>query len=227
MPLGTTKPRVLVVEDDAPIRSALEVSLRGAGYEVRAEDNGSAVELVVRQFRPDLAILDVRLPVGPDGYAIGRRLRHQSDIPILFLTAAYEVDARRAGFEAGADDYMVKPFSMDELLWRIRALLRRAGRLKSPVRQVGDLVVDEDARMALRANKPLELTRTEFELLNVLVEHPGQVLTKEQLLSRVWGFDVYDTNIVEVHVSALRRKLEANGPRLIHTVRGIGYTLRA
>ncbi|MGH9269142.1 MAG: response regulator transcription factor [Acidimicrobiales bacterium] len=221
------KPRVLVVEDDQPIRSAVEVALRAEGYEVRTEPDGTAINDVAATFRPDLAILDVRLPAGPDGYGLARELRRASTMPLLFLTAADSLSDRLAGFDAGADDYLVKPFSMAELLARTQALLRRAGRLTSAVWPVGDLVVDEGARTVVRAGQPVELTRTEYELLAVLAQHPGQVLTKVQLLTHVWGFEAYDTNLVEAHTSALRRKLEAHGPRLVHTVRGVGYVLRA
>ncbi len=224
---STRKARILVVEDDEPIRTALTVALRGERYEVRAEAEGSAIARVAEEFRPDLAVLDVRLPVGPDGYGVARVLRGASDLPLLFLTAADSLDARLAGFDAGADDYMVKPFSMAELLVRIHALLRRAGRLSSQVRQVGDLVIDEAARTVSRGGKPVELTRTEHNLLCVLAQHHGQVLSKIQLLTLVWGFDAYGTNLVEVHISTLRRKLESTGPRLVHTIRGAGYVLRA
>lgn len=221
------RPRVLVVEDDAPIRSALELALRGEGYEVCAEPDGCSLGEVVEAFRPDLAVLDVRLPVGPDGYALARTLRGSGDLAVLFLTAADAVEDRLAGFEAGGDDYLVKPFSMAELLARAQALLRRAGRLSSNTWQIGDLVVDDGARSVARGGVPLELTRTEYDLLAMLAQHVGKVLSKTQLLTSVWGFDAYDTNLVEVHMSALRRKLESAGPRLIQTVRGAGYVLRA
>ncbi len=224
--MGRQKPRVLVVEDDRPIRSALEVALRGEDYEVEALPDARAVQAAAEQFRPDLAILDVRLPDGPDGYTAARVLRSGSDIPILFLTAADGVDDRLAGFDAGADDYMSKPFSMAELLARTRALLRRSGRLSSAALQVGDVVIDDAARAVVRNGALLDLTRTEYDLLSVLAQHPGQVLSKVQLLTQVWGFDAYDANLVEVHMSSLRRKLEAHGPRLIQTVRGVGYVLR-
>ncbi len=219
--------RILVIEDDEPIRTALAICLRTEGYDVRAEADGSALARVAEEFRPDLAVLDVRLPVGPDGYSIARRLRSSSDLPLLFVTAADSLDARLEGFEAGADDYLVKPFSMAELLARIYALLRRAGRLSSQVRQVGDLLIDELARAVVRAGVTVILTRTEFDLLAALARRPGQVLSKTQLLTLVWGFEAYDTNLVEVHISTLRRKLEAEGPRVVHTVRGAGYVLRA
>jgi len=221
------KARILVIEDDEAIRSSVAISLRTEGYDVRAEVDGSEISRLAEEFRPDLAVLDIRLPVGPDGYAIARLLRGWSDLPLLFVTAADSLDARLAGFDVGADDYLVKPFSMAELVARIHALLRRAGRLSSQVRQVGDLLVDETARAVLRAGVPVMLTRTEFALLDVLVQRPGQVFSKTQLLTLVWGFDAYGANLVEVHVSTLRRKLEALGPRLVHTVRGAGYVLRA
>ena len=215
-----------MVEDDRPIRSSLEVALRSEGYEVEAQPDARRIHEAAERFRPDLAILDVHLPGGPDGYGAARVLRSSSDIPILFLTAADGIEDRLAGFEAGGDDYLAKPFSMAELLARTRALLRRAGRLSSATRQVGDLVIDEGARTVVRSGTVLDLTRTEYDLLCVLAQHPGQVLSKVQLLTQVWGFDAYDVNLVEVHMSSLRRKLEARGPRLIQTVRGVGYVLR-
>jgi two-component system, OmpR family, response regulator len=221
------RPRVLVVEDDPPIRLAVEVALRGEDYEVRAESDGTRLEQLNATFRPDLAVLDVRLPIGPDGFSMASQLRRSGSIPLLFLSAADSVDDRLAGFDAGADDYLVKPFSMAELLARVQALLRRSDRLISSSHQVGDLVVDHETRVVVRAGRPLEMTRTEYELLTMLMLHTGKVLSKTQLLTQVWGFDAYDPNLVEVHMSALRRKLEAAGPRLIHTVRGAGYVMRA
>lgn len=219
--------RVLVVEDDNAVRSPLEVALRKEGYVVEACADGRGLEAVATGFKPDLAILDVRLPVGPDGYAMARILRGMGDQPILFLTAADAESERLSGFDAGADDYLVKPFSMAELLARVKALLRRSGRLSSGVLQFGDLIIDEGARSVVRDGRVVDLTRTEYELLVTLAHHPGQVLSKVQLLSHVWGFDAYDANLVEVHVSALRRKLENYGERLVHTIRGMGYSLRA
>jgi two-component system OmpR family response regulator len=224
---GGSLPRVLVVEDDDAVREAVAAALRGAGYEVRDEVDGLGIDRAVHAFRPDLAILDVRLATGPSGLSIARRLRRDADIPIVFLTAADSVQDRLAGFDAGADDYLSKPFAVAELLARVKALLRRSGALSSASWQVGDLVVDEEAWTALRGDRTLELTRTEFDLLVALGAKPGRVLSKTQLLSTVWGVEVYDPNLVEVHVSSLRRKLEAEGqPRLVHTVRGAGYVLR-
>ena len=219
--------RVLVVEDDRPVRTSLEVALGEEGYEVCACADASGVQRVLDQFRPDLAILDVRLGTGPDGYSTARLLRARGDMPVIMLTAADTVAERLEGFSAGADDYLIKPFSIAELLARVEALLRRTGRLTSAVRQVGDVIIDDGARTALRAGEALDLTRTEFDLLAVLAKHPSQVLSKVQLLTQVWGFDAYDVNLVEVHMSSLRRKLEAHGPRVIQTVRGVGYVLRA
>jgi two-component system, OmpR family, response regulator len=218
--------RVLVVEDDFAIRSTLELALKGQDYEVETAADGTAISRIVGAFRPDLAILDVGLPEGPDGYHIARFLRQDSDMPLLFLTAADELDSRLAGFEAGADDYMVKPFSMAELLARVKALLRRSGRLANPVWQVEDLIMDESAHTVVRGGVPLELTHIEYQLLCALFQQPGRVLSKAQLLTAVWQFGDFDPNLVEVHISALRRKLEAQGPRLVHTVRGAGYVLR-
>ena len=217
---------MLVVEDDSAILSPVEVALRNDGYVVEARADGRDLEAVATHFRPDLVVLDVRLPIGPDGYAMARTLRGMGDQPILFLTAADVEDERLAGFEAGADDYLAKPFSMAELLARVKALLRRSGRLASAVLQIGDLLIDEGARRVVRQGETVELTRTEYELLVALARHPGQVLSKAQLLVQVWGYDAYDANLVEVHLSALRKKLETHGERLIHTVRGMGYTLR-
>ncbi len=227
MGADAARARIVVVEDEAPMRDALTAALGAEGYEVRPEGDGSGIAVLAAEFRPDLAILDVDLPVGPDGFGIAARLRAVSDLPLVFVTGLDGHEARKAGFDAGADDYVVKPFAMEELLWRVRALLRRSGRLSASVREVGDLMVDEAACKVLRAGQVLELTATEHRLLAMLVCHAGKVLSKDQLLKQVWGYESYDPNLVEVHVSALRNKLEAHGPRLVHTVRGAGYVLRA
>ncbi len=219
--------RVLLVEDEEAIRQALAVALHDEGYHVCATPNGAAALEQADGFLPDLALLDIRLPPGPDGLAVARELRKERNLPILFLTAADGLDDRLAGFHAGADDYVVKPFSMAELLVRIRALLRRSGRLQSAVWQIDDLMVDEAARKVTRAGTTVDLTRTEFDILALLGRHRGQVVSKDQILSAIWAYDGYQPNVVEAHVSALRRKLESDGRRLLHTVRGAGYVLRA
>ncbi|MGH9009714.1 MAG: response regulator transcription factor [Acidimicrobiia bacterium] len=219
-------PRLLFIEDDPSLREAVTVTLRQAGYEVRADADGSDLDRAVADFHPDMAILDVRLPEGHEGFELAARLKAMVDLPIVFVTAADNLDDRLRGFEVGGDDYLVKPFAVAELLARVRAVLRRAGRLTSPTYQVFDLLIDEANRTARRAGTDLALTKIEFELLMVLAREPGRVFSKTQLLSLVWGFDGYQGNLVEVHVSALRRKLEAVGGRLIHTERGEGYVLR-
>lgn len=221
-----TPVRILVVEDDASIREALVVSLTDEAYEVGTAEDGSSALRAADEFRPDLAIVDIRLPRGPDGLSVAREIRQDNDLPVMFLTAADGLEDRLAGFAAGADDYIVKPFSMPELLVRVRAILRRSGKLRSSAWQMGDLLVDEAARVVTRSGALIDLTPTEFELLSTLGRYRGQVLSKVQLLSLVWGYDAYDPNVVEAHISALRRKLEACGPRLIQTVRGAGYVLR-
>jgi two-component system, OmpR family, response regulator len=224
--MGMNTPRVLLVEDDAALLEAVGSALRGEGYQVHSECDGTRIREAAAAFRPDLAVLDVRLPQGPSGLSIARLLRDEDELPIIFLTAADSTDDRLAGFDAGADDYLVKPFVMAELLARIRALLRRSGKLTSDTWQVADILVDEATRRVHRNGAAIDLTRTEFDLLVALGRHPDRVLSKTQLLASVWGFDSYDVNVVEVHISALRRKIEEHGPRLIHTVRGAGYRLR-
>ena len=219
-------PRVLVVEDDVTVRDALQAALDAEGYAVETLPDGSAFPERLAQFRPDLVVLDVRLGSQPDGLALARRLRATSDVPLIFLTAADQLEDRLAGFDSGADDYLTKPFAVAELRARIAALLRRSGRLESETWQVADLVVDEGARLVSRGEETIELTRTEFDLLAELGRRRDRPVSKDHLLAAVWQFDSYDQNLVEVHVSALRRKLEEHGPRLVHTVRGVGYVLR-
>lgn len=219
-------PRVLLVEDDQAIAGSIELALAKEGYEVRVEGDAQAGEDAAQSFFPDLAILDIRLPDGEDGMSLARVLRRSSDLPIMFLTAVDDLDSRVEGFEAGADDYLAKPFSMAELLLRVRALLRRSGRLISGVQQVGPLIIDERAHLVVWSDAVIDLRPTEFRLLVTLVHNLGQVLSKSQLLEEAWGFGGYDENLVEVHISSLRKKLEAHGPRVVHTVRGVGYVVR-
>jgi DNA-binding response OmpR family regulator len=218
--------RVLLVEDDPLTREVLSSALAGAGYEVHAEPDGGRVERAASNFLPDIALIDLHLGDGVNGITVARRLRATKDLPFLFLTAANGIDDVLGAFEVGGDDYVVKPFIMAELLARMRAVLRRWGVTGRTVLQVGDLLVDVEAHSAVRSGQAVDLTHREFSLLTMLARHPGIVLSKLQLLTQVWGFEHYDLNVVEVHISALRRKLEEHGPRLIHTVRGVGYVLR-
>jgi two-component system response regulator MprA len=221
--------RVLLVEDDRAVRESLARALQFEGYEVAtAEDGGMGIELA-RRLQPDALILDVMMPV-LDGLAVARALRSGgSATPILMLTARHQVSDRVAGLDAGADDYLVKPFALDELLARLRALLRRSGPTESTeILRLGDLELDPLGRRVTRAGDEIHLTRTEFDLLELLLFNSGIVLTREVILERIWGFD-FDTssNSLDVYVGYLRRKTEANGlPRLVHTVRGVGFVAR-
>ena len=219
-------PRVLLVEDDASVREAVAASLRREGYEVRTLADAGDVVPVAGSFRPDIAVLDVRLPYGSEGFEVARGLRGAGELPIIFLTAADALEDRLTAFSLGADDYLVKPFSTAELLARVAAVLRRSNRAVSATVRIRDLAIDLDARTAVRGGQVLNLTTTEFRLLATLARAPGTVFSKIRLLSEVWDFDAYDPNLVEVHISALRRKLEAHGPRMIFTERGRGYTIR-
>lgn len=217
----------MVAEDDRVLRDAVAGALRQEGYTVKATSDSGRASRLLTEFRPDLAVLDVRFPSGPDGFELAERIRSVSDAPIIFVTAVESLQGRLTGFDVGGDDYLVKPFAVPELLARVRVLLRRAGRTTSQALQVGDLIVDELAGAAQRAGEPLGLTPTEFDLLAAFARRPGKVLSKERLLALVWDFDAYDDNLVEVYVSTLRRKLEAHGPRMLHTVRGSGYVLQS
>jgi|SRR5450432_2191348 len=217
--------RILFIEDEAAIRDAVRAALADVGYLVRDQADGAALRNLAEAFRPDLAILDITLP-GPDGLALARVLRAGSDLPILFLTARDGLEDRLAGFGAGADDYLVKPFALAELLARVQALLRRSGRLHSVTIEAGDLVLDESASAAWRAGRALDLTATEFRLLAYLLARRGRTVSKAELLTQVWGYGSYAPNLVEVRVSSLRRKLGTDDPGIIHTVHGRGYTIR-
>ena len=217
--------RVLVVEDEAPTRDLLAAILRDDGYEVLAVADGTAALTEAKTFRPDLALLDCALP-GSNGVDVARRLRMEGNLPIIFVTGADSTEDIRSGFQVGADDYIVKPFDSEELSWRVRAVLRRSGHTVAQRWECGDLVVDEGTRSVTRGGQEIVMTATEFEMLALLARNRTRVVPKSQLLNQVWGFTVSE-HVLEVHMSALRRKLEAQGPRVIHTVRGVGYVLRA
>jgi two-component system, OmpR family, response regulator len=219
--------RIAVFEDDKELQVLLALVLKAEGYDSVVEGSGYRATAVAEAFEPDLAIVDIHLADGADGFSVVRRLREQHvDLPIVFLTGATSLDDRLAGFEAGGDDYITKPFSVAELLARVRALLRRAERSRGPTAEFGDVLVDELGHTVTRAGCDIDLTPTEFDLLCAFVRRPGVVVSKRALLSEIWGFDQFDGNVVEVHMSSLRRKLEQFGPRLLHTVRAVGYVLR-
>jgi two-component system, OmpR family, response regulator len=218
--------RVLMVEDDPSCAQGVSAALHHEGYDVRVLPSAEDFSETLLSYRPDIVLLDVYLPGSVDGFELGVTTRAEAGVPVVFVTAADDLRERLKGFEVGADDFIVKPFALAELLSRIRAVLRRSGRLVSSTWELRDLVVDESSRVALRAGQVLDLSRTEFELLLTLVKAPGRVFTKPQLLAQVWGFDAFDPNLVEVYVSSLRRKLETHGPRLLFTERGKGYVMR-
>lgn len=215
---------VLVVEDSDVIRASVTSALRSHGHLVKPLPDGTEVERAITQVQPDLVILDVMLPGGRDGFELLGVVRRLSRAGVIMLTARDDMPDRVRGLSQGADDYMAKPFAMVELMARVEALLRRTGSVGSSV-SVGDLTVADDAAHVTRGGVTVDLTETERKLLAQLARQPDRVVSKTQLLTAVWGYDGYDENIVEVHISSLRRRLEAHGPRLIHTVRGRGYRL--
>jgi DNA-binding response OmpR family regulator len=221
-------PRVLVVEDDDEIAQTLQRSLRLEGYEVRIASDGVSALDDAHAFLPDLVVLDLGLP-RLDGIDVARTLRENDDVPILMLTARDALEARVEGLDAGADDYLVKPFERQELLARLRALLRRRPPRGAAPLVVGDLQLNPDTHEVERGERQIELTQREFELLEYLMRNERIVISRQRLLDEVWGYDPFSTtNTIEVFVSNLRRKLEAGGePRLLHTIRGAGYVLRA
>ena len=221
-------PRVLVVEDDEEIAQVLQRSLRLEGYEVRLSGDGEAALTDAASFHPDLVVLDLGLPK-LDGIEVARRLRSTDDVPILMLTARDALESRVEGLDSGADDYLVKPFERQELLARLRALLRRRPPRGSASLVVGDLALNPDTHEVTRGERAVELTQREFELLEYLMRNERIVVPRQRLLEEVWGYDPFaTTNTIEVFVSNLRRKLEAGGEsRLLHTIRGAGYVLRA
>jgi two-component system, OmpR family, response regulator MprA len=220
--------RVLIVEDDEEIADVLRRSLRNEGYEVRTSADGTEGLEIADAFVPDIVVLDLGLP-GMDGIEVCRRLRAESDVPILMLTARAETEDRVGGLDSGADDYLVKPFERKELLARIRALLRRRPPRGTASLQVGDLTLNPDRREVRRGEREIELTNREFELLEYLMRNERLVVPRERLLDEVWGYDpMAATNTIDVFISNLRRKLEeGDETRLLHTKRGAGYVLRA
>ena len=223
-----TAMRILIADDELAVRDALGRALSSEGYEVTFASDGRETLDAVERDEPDAAVLDVMMPP-PDGLEVCRRLRAaENTLPILMLTARREVSDRVAGLDAGADDYLPKPFALDELLARLRALLRRVPTSDGPV-EYADVVLDPQGHRAWRAGDRLDLTRTEFALLELFLRSPERVLTRSETHVEVWGYDFGPTsNSLEVYVGYLRRKLEESGrPRLIHTVRGVGYVLRS
>jgi DNA-binding response OmpR family regulator len=221
------RPRVLVVEDDADIAGVLRRSLDKEGYDVRVAGDGESALNEAGVFSPDAVVLDLGLPK-LDGVEVCRRLRTEGDVPILILTARDALEARVEGLDSGADDYLVKPFEREELLARIRALLRRRPPRGSASLVVGDLRLNPSTREAFRGERELELTAREFELLEHLMRNERIVVSRQSLLDEVWGYHPFaETNTVDVFISNLRRKLELGGePRVLHTIRGAGYVLR-
>jgi|SRR5688572_16433338 two-component system OmpR family response regulator len=222
--------RVLVVDDETNIAELISMALRYEGWEVRAAHTGTKAVSAAKEFRPDAVVLDMMLP-DFDGLEVLRRMRtSQTDIPVLFLTARDSVEDRVAGLTAGGDDYVTKPFSLEEVVARLRALMRRSTvvqRATSSVLVVGDLELDEDSREVTRAGDQIALTATEFELLRYLMRNPRRVLSKAQILDRVWSYDFGgQANVVELYISYLRKKIDAGREPMIHTMRGAGYVLK-
>jgi two-component system OmpR family response regulator len=222
--------RVLVVDDEPTLSELLSMALRYEGWQVRTAGDGTSAVRLARQFKPDAVVLDVMLP-DVDGVEVLRRLRgHAPHVPVLFLTARDAVEDRVAGLTAGGDDYVTKPFSLEELVARLRALLRRTAANEpraDALLVVGDLTMDEDSHEVRRAGRAVALTATEFELLRYLMRNPRRVLSKAQILDRVWNYDFGgQANVVELYISYLRKKIDAGRAPMIHTLRGAGYVLK-
>jgi two-component system response regulator MprA len=223
--------RILIIEDEERILNFLRRGLEFEGYSVETAEEGRTGIKLAHEWDPNLIILDWMLPEvepGLDGLAVCRRLRNEGDTPILMLTAKDDVADRVRGLDAGADDYLVKPFALDELLARIRALLRRAPAKESETLNFANLSMDTGTHQVFRGGRPIDLTAKEYQLLELFLRHPRQVLTRDVIYDRVWGYDFGgESNIIEVYVRYLRQKTEVDAePRLIHTVRGVGYVLR-
>ncbi len=222
--------RVLVVDDESALADLLSMALRYEGWEVRTAGDGAEAIRITRELRPDAVVLDIMLP-DMDGLAVLGRLRRElPDVPVLFLTARDAVEDRIAGLTAGGDDYVTKPFSLEEVVARLRGLLRRSGAAAArseSVLAVGDLVLDEDSHEVSRGGREIHLTATEFELLRYLMRNPRRVLSKAQILDRVWSYDFGgQANVVELYISYLRRKIDAGRSPMIHTRRGAGYLIK-
>ncbi|WP_028986899.1 response regulator transcription factor [Thermicanus aegyptius] len=219
--------KILIIDDDKKISTMMKRGLTYEGYKVSVAESGKEGLLKVLEESPDLVILDVMMP-GMDGLEVCRRLRNDGNIPILMVTARDAISDRVKGLETGADDYLIKPFAFEELVARIKALLRRTADEEKDVLQFSDLRLDLKTRMAIRGEREIELSTTEFDLLHLLMRNPKRVLTKELIMEAVWGIDYGgESNVLEVYIGYLRRKLEQEGePRLIHTVRGTGYVLK-
>jgi two-component system OmpR family response regulator len=220
--------RILVVEDEAAIGQAIAIALGYEGFDVQTVENGRAALQAVESFRPALVLLDVMLP-DLDGFEVTRRLRDRGDdVPVVFLTARDATDDKVSGLRLGADDYVTKPFSLDELIERVRAVLRRTSGSDGQNRlRFADLELDPDTHEVWRGSEPIQLTATEFRLLHLFMQNPRRVLSKAQILEHVWDYDFDgDANIVETYVSYLRKKIDKIEPPLLHTIRGAGYSLR-
>ncbi|MDF2576184.1 MAG: two-component system response regulator [Agromyces sp.] len=224
--------RVLVVDDEQSLTELLRMALRYEGWDVRTAADGLSAVRIAREFRPDAIVLDIMLP-DIDGLEVLQRVRADgTETPVLFLTAKDSLDDRIAGLTAGGDDYVTKPFSLEEVVARLRGLIRRStltlAQAKDPVLTVGDLTLDEDSYEVARGGTPIELTATEFELLRFLMRNPRRVLSKAQILDRVWSYDFGGReSVVELYISYLRKKIDAGREPMIHTVRGAGYMLKA
>ena len=222
--------RILVVDDEATLAELITMALRYEGWDVRTAADGRTAVQLAREFRPDAVVLDIMLP-DFDGLEVLRKMRADAPtLPVLFLTAKDAVEDRIAGLTAGGDDYVTKPFSLEEVVLRLRGLMRRTGVTEAAAGArlvVGDLSLDEDSREVFRAGSPISLTATEFELLRFLMRNPRRVLSKAQILDRVWSYDFGgQANVVELYISYLRKKIDAGREPMIHTMRGAGYVLK-
>lgn len=220
-----SKARILIVDDEVSLATEISVALRANGYQTRVEHDGKSALETIHAARPDLVLLDIMLPE-VDGLTVGREILETYGTPTIFMTARDTTEDKLAGLQLGADDYVTKPILIGELLLRVRAVLRRVGVLSVPI-QVGEVELIEDDTLATFRGEPMALTNTEFRLISELARNRGRVLSKNYLLTQVWGYDAYDPNLVEVHVSSLRKKLTAYGvEELISTKRGVGYLIK-